>query len=152
MREERELTPTQKTPILGKEESALLSKKTPERCREGKAGPDMAILTPPTGAVRVARQVLSTIVMHSALNIPGVVRIAQSSDPWTRLFGRDLPAQGVALTIEGEALSADLYLVVESGVNIMEVGVAVQQEVASAIELMIGMQVQEVNVYIQDVT
>lgn len=112
----------------------------------------MAMLTPPNGAVRVARQVLSTIVMHSALDVPGVVRIARSSDPWIRLLGRDLPTKGVSLTIEGESLSADLYLVVEAGVNIMEVGVAVQQEVASAIELMVGMQVQEVNVYIQDVT
>ncbi|HCI82242.1 MAG TPA: Asp23/Gls24 family envelope stress response protein, partial [Ktedonobacter sp.] len=36
-------------------------------------------------------------------------------------------------------------------VNIVEVGTAVQTEVAAAIEEMVGMQVREVNVYIQDV-
>jgi uncharacterized alkaline shock family protein YloU len=33
----------------------------------------------------------------------------------------------------------------------VEVGSTIQEEVASAIEEMVGMQVQEVNVYIQDV-
>jgi uncharacterized alkaline shock family protein YloU len=33
----------------------------------------------------------------------------------------------------------------------VKVGTAVQEEVAAAIEEMIGMQVQDVNVYIQDI-
>lgn len=40
---------------------------------------------------------------------------------------------------------------VAPGVNIVEVGTAVQEEVASSLEEMVGMQVREVNVYIQDV-
>jgi uncharacterized alkaline shock family protein YloU len=55
------------------------------------------------------------------------------------------------LTVKDNTVSADLYIVVDSGVDIVEVGTAVQEEVASAIEMMVGMQVQEVNVYIQDV-
>ncbi|HET8913665.1 MAG TPA: Asp23/Gls24 family envelope stress response protein, partial [Ktedonobacteraceae bacterium] len=72
-------------------------------------------------------------------------------DQWSRLLGREVPKQGVALTIKDNTVSADLYIVVASGINIVEVGSAVQDEVASAIEHMAGMQVQEVNVYIQDV-
>ncbi|HLZ59129.1 MAG TPA: Asp23/Gls24 family envelope stress response protein [Ktedonosporobacter sp.] len=114
----------------------------------------MAIGSQPTGVVRVARQVLSTIVISTALQIPGVVSIAhpaQFGDQWSRLLGRDAPRQGVALTVKDNTVSADLYIVVETGANIVAVGTAVQEEVASAIEEMIGMQVQEVNVYIQDV-
>jgi uncharacterized alkaline shock family protein YloU len=48
-------------------------------------------------------------------------------------------------------VSADLYIVIASGVNIVEVGTGVQEEVAAAIEHMVGMQVREVNIYIQDV-
>ena len=103
------------------------------------------------GVVRVARQVLSTIVINTALQIPGVARMAHISDQWSRLLGREVPRQGVALSVKDNTVSADLYLVVEAGVNIVEVGTAVQEEVASAIEEMIGMQVREVNVYIQDV-
>jgi uncharacterized alkaline shock family protein YloU len=109
------------------------------------------MVTESLGTVRVARQVLSTIVTNTALQVPGVVRIAQVSDQWSRLLGREVPRQGVALTIKDNTLSTDLYIVVASGVNIVQVGSAVQEEVASAIEHMVGMQVREVNVYIQDV-
>ena len=109
------------------------------------------MVTESLGVVRVARQVLSTIVINAALQIAGVVRMARVGDQRLRLLGKDLPKQGVALTIKDNTVSADLYIVVASGVNIVEVGAAVQEEVASAIEDMIGMQVREVNVYIQDV-
>lgn len=105
----------------------------------------------PLGVVRVARQVLSTIVVNAALQIPGVVRMARGSDQWSRLLGREVPKEGVTLTIKDNTVTADLYLVIATHVNIVEVGSAVQEEVASAIEHMVGMQVREVNVYIQDV-
>jgi uncharacterized alkaline shock family protein YloU len=111
----------------------------------------VAIESQPTGVVRVARPVLTTIVRNTALQIRGVVCMAHTSDQWTRLLGRDIPQQGINLTIKDNTVSADLYLIVESGSNIVEVGTAVQEEVASAIENMIGMQVRNVNVYIQDV-
>lgn len=105
----------------------------------------------PLGVVRVARQVLSTIVINAALQISGVVRMAHGSDQWSRLLGREVPKEGVTLTIKDNTVTADLYLVIATSVNIVEVGSAVQEEVASAIEHMVGMQVREVNVYIQDV-
>lgn len=109
------------------------------------------MVTESLGVVRVARSVLSTIVTNAALQINGVVRMARVDDRRLRLPGKEFTKQGVALTIKDNTVSADLYIVVESGVNIVEVGAAVQEEVASAIEDMIGMQVREVNVYIQDV-
>ena len=83
--------------------------------------------------------------------LPGVTRIASGGTQWSRLLGREIPKQGIHLVIKDTMLSADLYLVVTPGSNIVEVGAAVQQEVASAIEEMVGMTVREVNVYIQDV-
>jgi uncharacterized alkaline shock family protein YloU len=78
--------------------------------------------------------------------------MAKVGDQWTRLLGREVPRQGVALTVKDNTLSADLYIVVATGTDIVAVGKSVQEEVASAIQEMIGMQVREVNVYIQDVT
>jgi len=111
----------------------------------------MAVEDQAPGAIRVARQVLSTIVTNTALQIPGVARIAHTNDQWSRLLSREVPREGVSLSVKENTLSADLYIVVHSGVDIVEVGTAVQEEVASAIEKMIGMQVHEINVYIQDV-
>lgn len=103
------------------------------------------------GVVRIAPQVLSTIVTNAALEISGVVRMAHLQDPWTRWLGREIPRQGVSLSVRENTVSADLYLVVESGVDIVNVGATVQEEVAAALEHIVGMQVREVNVYIQDV-
>jgi uncharacterized alkaline shock family protein YloU len=105
------------------------------------------------GVVRVARQVLTTIVTNAALGVAGVVRLARSNERWPALAvaGREIPRQGVALTIKENTVSVDLYIVVASGVNVVEVAGAVQEEVAAALEHMVGMQVREINVYIQDV-
>jgi uncharacterized alkaline shock family protein YloU len=109
------------------------------------------MVTESPGIVRIARQVLSTIVINAALQISGVVRMAHSTDQWSGLLGREVPKQGVALVIKDGTVVADLYIVVATNVNIVAVGSAIQEEVASAIEHMVGMQVREVNVYIQDV-
>ena len=103
------------------------------------------------GVVRVARQVLTTIVMNAALEVPGVIRMAQVSDQWSRFLGREIPRQGVTLTVKNNTVTTDLYIVVANDVNIVNVGSAVQEEVAAALEHMVGMHVREVNVYIQDV-
>ncbi|MGH2497180.1 MAG: Asp23/Gls24 family envelope stress response protein [Ktedonobacteraceae bacterium] len=109
------------------------------------------MVTEASGIIRVARQVLITIIVNVALETQGVIRMAQGSDQWSRFLGREVPRQGVALTVRDNIVSADLYIVVASGVTIVEVGSGIQAEVASAIEEMVGMQVREVNVYIQDV-
>ncbi len=109
------------------------------------------MVTASPGVVRVARQVLSTIVTNTALQIPGVIRMAQVSDQWSRLLGREVPKQGVTLTIKDNTVTADLYIVVANNANIVNVGSAVQDEVAASLEHMVGMHVREVNVYIQDV-
>lgn len=103
------------------------------------------------GEIRVARQVLSTIVINSALQVAGVAGMAHGADQWSRLLGREVPRQGVALTVKENTVVADLYIVVNADVDIVATGNAVQEEVASSLEEMVGMQVQEVNVYIQDV-
>lgn len=103
------------------------------------------------GVVRVARQVLLTIITNVTGEVPGVVRLAQDSEQRARWPGRDLPRDGITLTIKDNALSADVYIVIAPDANIVEVGSTIQDVVASAIEEMVGMDVQEVNVYIQDV-
>jgi uncharacterized alkaline shock family protein YloU len=103
------------------------------------------------GVVRVAPQVLLTIVTNAALQVSGVVNLARSQGSWPRWPGREVPRQGVSLAVRENVVSADIYLIVASGAEIVSVGAAVQEEVAAALEHIVGMQVREVNVYIQDV-
>src|SRR5579859_7474527 len=96
------------------------------------------MVTESSGVIRVARQVLLTIIINVALETPGVIRMAEGSEQWSRFLGREVPRQGVALTIKDNVVSADLYIVVASGVHIVEVGSVIQAEVASAIEEMVN--------------
>jgi len=45
----------------------------------------------------------------------------------------------------------DIYLVVEAGYNMLALGRQVQTEVTRAIQDMVGLDVEAVNVYIEDV-
>ncbi|HLL79227.1 MAG TPA: Asp23/Gls24 family envelope stress response protein [Ktedonobacteraceae bacterium] len=103
------------------------------------------------GVVRVARQVLLTIITNVTGEVPGVVRLARGSEQRARWPGRELPRDGITLTIKDNTLFADVYIIVAPDANIVEVGSAIQDVVASAIEEMVGMDVREVNVYIQDI-
>jgi len=50
-----------------------------------------------------------------------------------------------------DVLSIDLYLIAQPDVNLIEVGVAVQEAVGQAVDHILGMRASEINVYVQDV-
>jgi len=92
------------------------------------------------------------VVEQAALAVPGVARMASvTSSRWPQLLGRPLPRHGVGLIVRGDRVAIDLYLVVQAGANMVEVGSRVQASVGAAIEHILGMGVSAINVYIQDV-
>lgn len=103
------------------------------------------------GHVRIARQVLRTVVREAALAVPGVARLAPAASAWANLLGRPLPREGVGLSVRDTVVGVDLYLIVEPGVNMVTLGEAVQDSVGAAIEHILGMEVSEINVYVRDV-
>ena len=104
------------------------------------------------GTVTIAPEVLVSMVQLTALEVPGVH--AMSTD-WARDVNRFLGnmhvGDGVQTHVQGERVSVDLYVVVESEASMLELGRQVQAEVTRAIEEMLGMDVKEVNVHIEDV-
>ncbi|MCL4459469.1 MAG: Asp23/Gls24 family envelope stress response protein [Chloroflexi bacterium] len=108
-------------------------------------------MQPNLGSIHISASVLATIARLTALSVPGIV--GMSSDPICGLFRlctRGRP-RGVELRIEDESVYIDLYIIVEHGVNMLETGSRLQQQVAEAISTMVSMTVKEVNVYIRDV-
>jgi uncharacterized alkaline shock family protein YloU len=104
------------------------------------------------GVVRVARDVLVTIIEQATLHVPGVARMARADGFWNRLVSRkQWPDRGIAVTVKDATVSADVHVVLEPGVNMARIGTAIQEAVITAIEHMLGMQVAQINVYIQDV-
>jgi len=104
------------------------------------------------GTVTIAPGVLVTIARLSALSIPGVRRMSERGPSSVgRILGIGGAGQGTRVEVVDHAVTVDLYIVVDGGVNMLQVGRAVQAEVTRAIQDMVGMEVREVNVRIDDV-
>ena len=104
----------------------------------------------PEGKTTIAPEVLHTIARLSALRVPGVSRMSSVPPNMNRLFKRR-QSEGVVIEVRDDAVFADLYLVLESGVNIRDVSRNTQREVARAISEMVGMQVGRVNIHVEDI-
>ncbi|MDY6874874.1 MAG: Asp23/Gls24 family envelope stress response protein [Chloroflexota bacterium] len=101
---------------------------------------------PKIGKVTVAPEVLETTARLTALAVPGVTRLI--SPPGMR---RLLRHDGVKIQVIGNSVRVRLYVVTEPDANMLNVGRRIQAEVTRAIQDMIGMQVQSVDVHIEDV-
>lgn len=98
------------------------------------------------GRVIVAQSVLASVVEMTALTVPGVVRLV----PRARFSGR-AGGRTVTIAVEGNAVRADLGIVVAGGTNVASIGATVREQVAAAIERLLGMDAKAVNVVVWDV-
>jgi uncharacterized alkaline shock family protein YloU len=107
--------------------------------------------TEAAGAIRIAPEVLATIVNLTAMSVPGIVAMAEA--PRGGLLDRMQPdaTRGVHVSVRDNMVQADLYVVVAHGANMVAVGNRVQNAVAQAIHEMLGMGVRNINVYIQGI-
>lgn len=102
------------------------------------------------GKTTVSPEVLTTIASMAALEVPGVSRLAQVSGGVNRLFRRGA-SDGVRIETKDNFVLIDLFLILKDGINIREVGRHVQQNVARSVQEMVGMEVGEVNVHVEDI-
>ncbi|MCB0103318.1 MAG: Asp23/Gls24 family envelope stress response protein [Anaerolineales bacterium] len=102
------------------------------------------------GKTTVSPEVLTTIASMAALEVPGVSRLAQVSGGVNRLFRRGT-SDGVRIETKDNFVLIDLFLILKDGINIREVGRHVQQNVARSVQEMVGMEVGEVNVHVEDI-
>ncbi len=103
------------------------------------------------GRIVIAPEVLMTIARLAALSVPGVARMASVPGGVNRLFQRHPISEGVRIVVHDHTVRADLHVVVSPGANMRSIGQRVQSEVARAIEQMVGMDVDAVNIHIEDV-
>lgn len=102
-----------------------------------------------TGSTTIAPGVLVTIARLTALGVPGVARMAPVPGGVNQLFRRGA-GEGARIEVADNTVGVDLYLVLEHGTNVRDVSRKVQAEVTAAIENMVGMQVERVDIHIED--
>jgi uncharacterized alkaline shock family protein YloU len=105
----------------------------------------------PQDTITIAPSVLMTIARHAATQVGGVSRTGTIPVNVVHLLKGNPMASGVILEVDGIRVKLDLYLLVNSGANIREVGEEVQRAVTRAIEDLVGMQVTGVNIHFEDV-
>ena len=98
----------------------------------------------------IAPDVLVTIARLSALSVQGVSRMANVTGGVNRLFKRGVH-DGVRIEVEDNVVVANLYLILKKGVNIREVSRNVQTQVARALQEMVGMEVGEIEIHIENI-
>ena len=105
------------------------------------------------GKVSIREEVIATISGVAAMECYGLVGMAPRSiqDELTDLLRRDNFERGVDIQFNEDSVTIQLYIVVEYGVKISEVARNVQERVKYAVETMLGLNVDSVNVKVQSV-
>ncbi|MCJ7512490.1 MAG: Asp23/Gls24 family envelope stress response protein [Anaerolineales bacterium] len=103
----------------------------------------------PVGTTTIAPGVLFTIARLTALGVPGVVALAPV--PGVGRVMRRGGNVGALLEVRDQRVSVELHLILAANTSVRSVCRAVQAEVAEAIERMVGMPVERVDVHVQDI-
>jgi uncharacterized alkaline shock family protein YloU len=103
------------------------------------------------GKVTIAPNVLVTIVQKTAHSVPGIAQLAAGVPAVKRLLGLHTVGQGVEVNVVEDRVGVDIYLIARRNVDLLQMGRQLQNEVTRAIQDIVGMDVREINVHIEDV-
>jgi uncharacterized alkaline shock family protein YloU len=104
----------------------------------------------PPGKTTIAPNVLLTIARLTTLNVKGVTQMSQLPGGVNRVFDRGYE-EGVRIRVDGDQVSADLFVILDHESNVREVSRTIQHDVSRAISEMVGMEVGQINVHIEDI-
>jgi uncharacterized alkaline shock family protein YloU len=105
------------------------------------------------GHVKMADEVVSVIAALAATEVKGVKSMSGGIvDGIADVLGRKNLTKGVKVEVGEKEAAIDLNIIVEYGVKIQEVAVAIQESVLKSVESMTGLKVVEVNVNVQGVS
>ena len=106
------------------------------------------------GRIEVAPEVLATIAYYAVLRIEGVLKLAAVSTERGWPFKRNSHSyqEGIVLDLVDNRVKFDIYVIMEPHVNIMETSRALQRAIMEAVDTMVGIPVEAVNVHVEDVS
>lgn len=105
------------------------------------------------GTIIIEPEVISTIAGYSALKSYGIVGMASKNakEGIFELLKMDFVSKGVAVRIEDEAITIDLNVILEYGMQIEVVAQNIVDNVKYNIKNLTGLDVNHVNVIVQGV-
>ncbi len=103
------------------------------------------------GRIEVAPEVLTTIAQYVTLGVSGVNKMATVPSDVSRLFRRATRHDGILLDFANGLLQFEIYIFMDSQVNVLEASRCVQEAVIEAVDKMVGISINSVNVHVEDV-
>ena len=101
------------------------------------------------GSVNISEEVVAVIAATAAVDVEGVHGLFFAyGKELTNMLSKKGLSRGVKLTIDGDDITLDVYIMTEMGYAVNEVGEEVQRTVMSAVEAAVGVTVKTVNVHI----
>lgn len=103
------------------------------------------------GKIEVSQRAIGSIAADAALRSYGVVGMASArlKDGLAELLRREHLERGVVVHLKDGQVSIELYVVIEYGTRLSEVGRNIAQNVRFAVERAIGVPVTRVTVNVQ---
>jgi len=113
---------------------------------------EVTIDTEGAGQVRIADEAISIIAGTAALEIEGVAGMAGNlTGDIAHMLGRRNLSKGVNVEAAGNNIKITLNILAKFGYKLQETSEAIQKRVKTAIENMIGLNAQEININIAGV-
>ena len=104
------------------------------------------------GTVKIANDVVATIVGLAATEVAGIAGMSGGiAGGIAELLGKKNLTKGVKIDATEDQVQIDLYVIMDFGVTIPDVALAVQENVKKTVETMTGLSVSAINVHIQGV-
>lgn len=103
------------------------------------------------GRIEISQRAIASIAADAVLRSYGVVGMASArlKDGLAEMLRREHLERGVVVHLRDGHITIDLYVIVEYGTRVSEVGRNIAQSVKFAVEKAIGMPVARVNVNVQ---
>lgn len=106
------------------------------------------------GNINISDDCIATIAGSAAMECYGLVGMASRNglkDGIAVLLGRDNWTKGVEIRQDQKGICIDLYIIVGYGTKISEVANNIRTKVNYVLNDVIGLDVHEVNIFVQDV-
>lgn len=104
-------------------------------------------------SVKISNDVVAIIAGIAAGKVDGVVGMSSGiTGGITEMLGMKNLSKGIKVEVDNNEATIDLFITVEYGVKLAEVGKKVQESVKETVENMTGLAVVATNVNIQDVS
>lgn len=104
--------------------------------------------TLPSGQVEISDQAIIAVIHDAVLSCYGIVDMAPRSfrSAIGKRLGIGAGERGIGISVDGDALTIDLSVVVQYGTPIFTVATNVMQTVKFRVEEILGMRVDRVNI------